>query len=894
MDVNSLIQSLSKYQPISDYDCNKYKFGFIYHRILGYAIENNYDIDIKLPTFKGILKDLHSFSMRVISRSITIYLNNLYKDQKHKYGDFPLFFEHYKKDYACKPNNFIEFFNIFKQALIILYNYYNQMLNNYTYILKIIENNKYAIMDKFSINECDFRIASLDLNKGDKHNDGLGTASFEIDGNTFFIKWKDPRAEINHQYLFEYFKEAIYGDSEKIDLNILILDKLLYIQKAIEIEEVNSIDNYFRNVGIFLFVTYLISGSDFHYENIVSTYNTIVTIDSENIFNIKEDFTVYDTALIPSFSIREKTLAAFSNNFDGDLDILNYEYRITQQGIETIEKVEKKVSNNMNVPLYKGKELLFYLNKDLIIEGFEKAYNFFLENTKNIINLIKKLFTDVQIRVIKKPTYVYSDAIWSSYSPKLLTDLDCRKEFFRKLSIFDEDEIEFLLLGNIPYKSKKIKIKEDYFNKFDNRDKNRQIKFIVESYILEYIRKNRGLIKEDKVKDPYHYENIDIDQIFSYCYKNLLDKSLIDNNNITWLEIVEKGNERYKDFEIDYMPNTLYYGKTGIFLFLLKYIQHYEIAKEQKKELLNQIQCFIENFVDDIKKLPDIQNGILDGAAGLLYLLTEFKKEVNVTEKDIVSLAELLSKNVIYDKSFDIVSGSVGLLKILIKMYEDSSFCSFNNTLLKCILRVKDYLVVNYYRNNGICGWPSKGLKDVDISLGYSHGLAGYLPVLYKCANLLNDNTLHSIVDEGIEFLISQHNRTSKNWPCSVKNTKELVNWCHGSPGILLCMIELFNYGYNRIDLKSIIMDNIPILLETEKESFSLCHGSFGNNFIGLYIAYSLKNKILYDRFLNKILSDFRYYFTKDKINFMNKSFMTGYSGILYIYLKFKELNIIN
>mgnify|MGYP004602627023 CR=1 FL=1 len=891
MDINNLIQSISKYQPTNDNYCSNYKFGFVYHKILSYVIEKEHIPNNNFPIFNNILKELNSFSMRVISRSITLYLNNMYTNTSPEYENFPQFFYQFKKKYTYNSEYFIEFFSIFKQAIVILYNHYSQTIKNYYYILETIYNNKHLIVDKFSISEPEFKITGLSLNEGDHHNNGLGTASFKLNNKRFFIKWRNPVLEINHHLLYEYFKRSVYYDLTSFDLNILIINDTLYIQKEIEVEEITSIEDYFHNAGVFLFITYLISGSDFHYENIISSKNSIITIDSENIFNFKKDFSVLDTALLPSFSIREKTLAAFSNNFDGDLDILNYEYKITKDKIDIVEKVEKKVSNNLNLPIYKGEYQLFYINKDLIIEGFEKSYSFFLQNKLKVISLITKLFTNVSIRVIKKHTYVYSDAIWSSYTPKLLTSLELRREFFYTLNIFDNTEIDFLIAGNIPYMMKNVDINNRYFDKFSIEDKNKQIKFINEAYILENIRQNKTKKSHENSK-----KNIDINEIIYWSYNNLLSKSFIKDDLITWLEIIEKGNERYKDYEIDYMPDTLYYGKTGVFLFLLKYTKYYSVKNSEIDSLHKQIQSFLNNYLKNITKNPDIQNGIFDGAAGILYLMLEFNKEKGGQEKDIIFLIEFLSNNVRHDLSFDIISGSIGLLKVLLKIYEDDFFSSFKEKILQQIIVVKNNIVKNYHSNSNICGWPSKRKytsDSIDISLGYSHGIAGFIPVLYKCSKLLKDFNLQCLVNEAIEFLISQNNKHSKNWPCSMQDAKELVNWCHGSPGILLCMIELYNEGYNNIDLKNIIMENIPLLIKTKKESLSLCHGSFGNNYIGLYIAYSLDNRKLYELFSKKILSDFKVHFTKDNINLMNKSFMTGYTGILYIYLKFKELNII-
>ncbi|WP_071460864.1 lanthionine synthetase LanC family protein [Bacillus massilinigeriensis] len=888
MNTHNLIQVTSRYQSDKDYHCEHYKFGFVYKRILSYVLEQNKWMNILEPAFQDVLKDIHSFSMRVISRAVTIYLNNLYKDSLNKVKDFQEFYSMYKKEFIADNKKFNEFFSIFPEAISILYNYYNQTLNNVEYLLQLLEENKSAIQQKFSISEAEYQLLSFDLSKGDKHENGRCTASVKIGKENFFVKWKDAKAEMNHQHLYEYLRECLHMNGPEVDLDILTLDQF-YIQREIIVEDIDCVETYFKNVGIFLFTTYLISGSDFHYENIISTKDTIITIDSENIFNIKEDFTVYDTALLPSFSIREKTLAAFSNNFEGDLDILKYVYEITKKGIEVRKVIEKKGSVHLNIPKYKGEELIFYQYKNFIMEGFKKSYEFFLDNKLEMMNKMESLFTGIQNRIIKKHTYIYSDAIWSSYAPKLLTARKWREEFFRTLEIFEENEINFLLEGNIPSFRQEINIDPQYYHKFCMLDLKKQLQFIEEAYILEQVRSGSNPVSKNVSS-----HNGDLNDIFLHCYENLMQKSFYsENNRLNWLEIVEKGNDLYKDYQVDYMPDTLYYGKVGIYLYLLKYSQHFKMKTREENELQLQIRLFIEDFQKDIDNNPSMQNGIFDGAAGLLYLMVEFEKNNPSYKEEIIKTIEKLGRNVSHDLSFDIVSGSVGLLKALLDIYHAERFKNYRHILKENIILVKNHLVTNYYKQNNVSGWLAKEKSGIDISFGYSHGIAGYLPVLFQCAKLLDDQELFRIVDDCLEFLNSANNSTTKNWPCSIQNKKELDNWCHGAPGILLSLTELLNEGYAKGNLKEVIYHNLSTLEQSEKQSLSLCHGKFGNYFIGIYIAYSLKDEVLYNKFMKKLEDGLTSYFSVDDINGMNKSFMTGYSGILFMYLLFLEKNII-
>ncbi len=859
---------------MQDYRCDEYKFGFIYQKILAFALSRHSDVDVEGSNFTRTLTDLHEFSMRVLSRSVMMYVNNLYRSSVGQ--SFQVFFHTYKREFLLNEQTFNDFYMFFEEAFSILLNYYEQSIKNYKDVLKLLATHKKDIVEEFVIDPNHFEITDLDLAKGDKHVDGLGTASFRVNGVLYYIKWKDASLDLYHHNLYEYFQHAVRNGRSAFDLGILPL-RDFYIQRGIEPREVESVDSYFNNCGIFLFVTYLISGSDFHYENVISTLDTVITIDSENVFNFKEDFTVFDTSLVTSFSVREKTLAAFSNNYGGDLDINTYTFTIGDDGIEKELQVTEKESNTHNVPSYKGEVLSFYKHKHLIIEGFEKAYDFFLAQKTEVVTLVKSLFTNKEARVIDKHTYIYSDAIWSSYTPRLLTDKSLRRSFLDDLGIFNETETPFLLEGFVPYKTRAITIPDNYFSKFHLHDKQKQVTFIEEAYLLE---ERRDLEYNEKAP-------VNMEEILNNCYANLLKKQVPMVDGVSWLEVLEKGNTLYRDFQIEPMPETIYYGKSGIYLFLLKYFNHFPEKKDHFPDFEQELERFIRQFSEKVKATPSVQNGLLDGAAGLLWLMAEREQQ-----QDILSLAEFLSENVNNDQSYDIVSGSAGLLKVFLALYERPSFSLDKQELFSYIVQVKNHLLEHVYSDGEVIGWISKGME-VDVNYGYSHGLAGYLPVLYETYKITGDESVLIVVEKGLKHLLSVKEEGRQTWPTSNLNDKALTNWCHGTPGILLSLVELHNKGFRVIDLKSIILSNMDTLTQTEKDSVSLCHGRFGNHFIGLYIARSLEEKELVFTFTKKINEDFHHSFTETGIQMMYKSFMIGYSGILYMYLAFKEQGLL-
>lgn len=868
MNSNKLIE-IFETPYVMDTTSKQYKFSFIYQKLLLYKL-NQENISIEDDLFKNTLKGMHDFSMRVISRGFSMYINNKFRNQK-LYDSFIEFYGFYQSNFNEISEGFIEFYTLFSAIPNILMQQYEMYICSYKRTLNILNMHRNDISRFFNIKRDDFIISNIDLSEGDHHIDGKGTTSFFINDTKYFLKWKNFELEQKHQNLYFEFKRKLYQENKKSTIPILSFENY-YIQQEIISEEINEPQSYFYNAGIFLFVTYLISGTDFHYENIISNMNDIITIDSESLFEIKSNFTVFDTALLPSFSIREKTLGGFSNNFTGPLDIKNINFYFDNEGMKQKENITSKEDLELNIPYYKGNALSYFTYKERIINGFKDSYEKYLKDSPLVNKQIIESFNGLYHRIIRKHTYIYSDAIWSSFTPKLLTTIEGRNNFFHTLDIFDEDEVNFLNYSLIPIFSKKINITTNYFKKFNNNDLYNQLSYIEEAYNLEERRYYESI---ESLSSNYH------EQIFNNLYeiyKHTLNKAIrLDNKTMTWLEVIEKGNHLYKDYEIDEMPKTIYYGLSGMYLYLHLFSK---IIKDEKSLDLY-IEEFILSYYKEILKYPKMQNGLLDGASGLLLLMLEINKSSTKYTNEIINVIEFLVKNIKYDISFDFTSGSAGLLKVLLEVFKVNNFKQYQSKLLDYISIVQNFLLRNFEHGQHECGWNYK--KENVYYLGYAHGIMGILPSLYESLLITGKTEELYIIDKCICYIIKNQNKNSCNWPTNLTEGKELYNWCHGGPGILLGLTELYNLGYRKYDIKNIIKSTFPKILYYDKENISLCHGKFGNNFIGFFIASSLN---LDNPFKNMIIKDMASYLTKSKIKLLNKSFMTGYSGIIYLYIK--------
>src|SRR5207253_2574613 len=79
---------------------------------------------------------------------------------------------------------------------------------------------------------------------------------------------------------------------------------------------------------------------------------------------------------------------------------------------------------------------------------------------------------------------------------------------------------------------------------------------------------------------------------------------------------------------------------------------------------------------------------------------------------------------------------------------------------------------------------------------GFAHGAAGILYFLAEYAAVSGDKTVNARFETGVERLLARASRDSQSsayeWPYSDTDPVKWKWWCHGSPGIALLFLRLF------------------------------------------------------------------------------------------------------
>ncbi|MEK4940436.1 hypothetical protein BW425_26750 [Bacillus pseudomycoides] len=866
----------------------KHKFSFVWTNIVEYLVVNKHNLsDKEMKIFKSNINSLYSSCMSLVTKTMTFHLNTLYQQNQENIDvDFQTFYKEFEdafiSDYTLREDVFSTYPELFR----LIYNFFDQSIHNIKESIYLVDVHYEELKNRFNIEE--FGELSVILGEGDIHKSGKSTSRVSIGGKTLFLKWRECSFEKDFTRFQHKFLKNM-GITNRINDLKEVEGRNYYFQESIEPEgifEEEHNDHYYQ-LGIFISIAYLLGVTDLHYENIIIANGSIIAIDCETIATSNEreiaeyiDYdlakSVYSTYILPFNTVKGAVLAGISSLSSQTMYANDYKIKITNRGIDLANSPLKTISN----PNSKKDKSLYFLHTNEIIKGFEEGYIEFLKNKNQYVDLLKTMLANKKHRVLKKNTYDYNTLLWESYHPYLMTSYEERYKFFEKNSLLNKEEQILLYNGEIPYIEEFINLQEKYFDKFSYDDLKRQKVLIKESLAFDKVmyltsNKKKNLLAESTV------EECDIDKYKDY----LLLNSIVDN----WISAIETGvthedtNTEYKELELNIMPDTLYLGKSGVIKFLWAYYDR-KPNKEEEIWFKSVLKSMWIKLKKHIMKNPKIQIGFYDGIGGLLHTMYFVNKKYSIFhDKELIQILMVIKKNISYDTQFDVISGSAGLLNALIDMYHDSGSKDLKKQLFDCINGVETHLIIHFDDIN--CGWSFKNPSDPNDTFyyyGYSHGLSGIIPQLYRSFLITNNDQIKQLVDKSVKKIIMLYNDSERNWPTSSAVDTYYTNWCHGSPGVIYGLGMLLKNGYVSKEINNIIYEVLLRLVREEKPNLCLCHGSYGNDLIGKYCSEIIGNNKLKKDFERKLDDNWLKLLNTDNIITVNKSYMTGITGIYY------------
>ncbi|MCY9020607.1 type 2 lantipeptide synthetase LanM family protein [Priestia megaterium] len=750
---------------------------------------------------------------------------------------------------------------------------------------------------KNSFIEDTIRLTSLSAGIGDSHQKGRTVMRLKFENDKEIIYKPKSLAIVKHfNNLLEWMNQKGFTSTLKSYRSI---DQGSYTWEECVIPEEcqtkEQVENYYKRLGGYLAVIYILNGTDFHHENVMANGEYPLLIDLETLFHHVPDLKIPETAEVKAKleavnSVLGTALLPmlFYKAVDGrgvDISGVSGEnqelpiplLQVENDGSDEIRFVRKTAMTGLhtqNVPKLHNKLAPAGDFVEHIVKGFKEAANIIIENKGDLLVEHGPLtsFKDVEIRIVNRPTQYYGNFLLEANHPNYMKDWLDKEKLLDRLwfTVLDRRpipyEIESLAEGDIPMfvtkpssydlVSSNDDIISNYYEKtsydaciekiqnFSIEDINKQVKWIEASLITNNP-------KHEKIQETYNVgnyiktyrEKLDTEKMINEAKKigDNLEKSAIYSSygDVSWIGLE---TNYYGQWQVSALDKGLYNGLSGIGLFLA-YLG--KVTNEQKyHDLAKKVERSILLAPVNDKSLISA----FYGKASNLYMLSHFNKIYGENQERKEYIEKVLSNiqlNVKEDKLFDLLGGSAGTIQILLNLYEQTQ----NEQALHIAILCGEHLVENKVVTPEGTGWPS--VTDPKPLGGFSHGTSGIAWSLLRLYHFTNNQSFYDIAIDAIKYDQSLFDEDARNWKdlrCSDYNCNEhSATWCHGSAGIGLSRIMYLPF-LKKSDIIADIETGIKTTLEMGMgKSHSLCHGDLGNSELLLQASQALSRPDLYE-----------------------------------------------
>ncbi|MBK5246750.1 MAG: DUF4135 domain-containing protein [Peptostreptococcaceae bacterium] len=570
--------------------------------------------------------------------------------------------------------------------------------------LKYLEN---ELNDKKTLGKVETVKGSI----SDAHNKGKGViiVGFEA-GSRIVYKPRNLQIDIAYKSLVDSLMDMKFPYE-------LIAPKALNFENHgwIEFIEYKALDSrnkakdFYYRAGALLCLVYAMGGNDFHGENMIASGEQPVLIDLETIISYKmiqlnEEYENMKEAQDFVDIIQESVLGI------GFLPVW-----LTTSNDICIDFGALTGNIATSMPSFEGQTLKALEYRSELLEGFGKAYDFFITN-KDLVydNIIKAFFSESPLRIILRPTNVYAKMLYHTVSPEILKDgflysvemerfapaylIKVDDQKVKKLwdmFLYERDSLEerdipifYGLANERNIKNSESILYEDYFMdsvidrikkkllRLGRDDKERQLDFIKESLsIYEKNFRYEGERIEGNFK-PTDMQSIEKEELLAEAqdiYEEIMKKAInVGDGNISWISY--QSDIVHQKSNIGQTIASLYDGIIGISLFVSA-LYSLKGVQETKQNALLLIEPFRKALRNDEYKMPvhRMSSGLGNGLGGILKALIMIgdSTDEKALYEDALYLVEKITKEqIIKDKRINVLTGLAGLMQGLIICYE--------------------------------------------------------------------------------------------------------------------------------------------------------------------------------------------------------------------------------
>lgn len=754
------------------------------------------------------------------------------ENREKLFEDFPVLYRCVCETLHQKINYFVEIIESFDKDISGLYE------------AGIIETNKEEVIQRMRVNF------------SDTHRGGRQVVQLLLkNGKSILYKPHSMENEQRHLEILSWFEEQT-GIVQK---HYPILSARTYswcsIVEKEDCRKESELREYYRRLGVQLFLAYVLGTKDLHSENIIASGAYPVLVDLETLVNLPSgrkgnsaeaelyyqlSHSVLYTGLLPFYSWTNGGKGVNASAISG-IEGQVYSFKIpvvVNPGTSEMQiaYVYPRTEKSDNLAFLNGIFKEPYLYEKELISGFEKSYRAVIEKREEFARLIDKL-ADTESRYLVADTQRYHMQLAASYHPDLLCDGADREIFLncmwlgrdwkdKKIEQIVESEINDLLCGDIPYFSYRLnqtslldskgKVIEEYFEgsaierirtkvkKLDERDLKNQSDFIHVSMQLMPEKEggfDNGIYGREIVG---HIVSITEEQKKTALRKvtdKILDAAIYnrDRTDVSWygVQLMPYGKNGW---EIKAMNLYFYSGIAGMAVLFhkLRHIDKREEIAELVHILDKKLFTYTEKCREDRSKLQSKCTGMYEGEASIVYAYlciyeTEHREEyLRYAEAHSEIVVDMLENDV----NFDLLSGNAGAARVLIRLYEITGKRKYLAAAQKAVAFLERAAV---RQETGI-GWiTEKGIRPM---AGMAHGSSGIMIPFAQLWKYTGSERYIQVVEEILEYENSLYDERIQNWrdvrgegaKVQMKDDHGAVAWCHGAAGILSSRILCLEY----------------------------------------------------------------------------------------------------
>ncbi|WP_414517106.1 type 2 lanthipeptide synthetase LanM family protein [Nostoc sp. PCC 9305] len=311
-------------------------------------------------------------------------------------------------------------------------------------------------------------------------------------------------------------------------------------------------------------------------------------------------------------------------------------------------------------------------------------------------------------------------------------------------------------------------------------------------------------------------------------------RSLYDSaGNVNWIGFSYVPNaERFQFQPLGY---SLYDGSCGVALFLAALTrvtgnaQWGNLALNALQSLQTVLQTSNNLFAQKFANRIGI--GGATGIGSMIYSLVKISQFLSNTAliEDARLAAQLITPELIAaDQQLDVIGGAVGAILGLLTLYQATGEAKVLDQAINC---GQHLLLHRVNEQEQPRAWKNIAQKPLT---GFSHGAGGIAYALLRLYAVTEDQAYLQAAQEGIAYECSVFSTTAANWPDlrdisdGLCQSRFLVSWCHGAPGIALSRLG----GLSIYQTDEILQDVEVALQTTLKYGLQgldhLCCGNFG------------------------------------------------------------------